>query len=175
MSISKSAWVSDVRDALLAMGKDVSPDTIEGGLNYCLQQLADIAVADVKIRARLQQTFTLTLASGVTTLPTTLLTSPNAFGAYVVTGTGTYPWEYLPNGNDRFNPPPFADFTYYVIHNNQLTAFDYQGTVTTETSATLKGNFVPLITEVPQTLEDELVFIGIQWANAVLEQESTAA
>jgi len=174
MAVTLKTWVSDVRDALLALGKDVSPDTIEGGVSYCLQQLADLVVEDPKTRTRLQKSFSLTLTSGATTLPTTLLTSPKAIESYVLTGAGSYPWEYLPNGNDRFFPPPYPDFTYYVIQNNQLIAFDYTGTVTTETSATLKGNYVPLISEVPDVLSDDFTAVGIKWAMGQIEEEAAA-
>ncbi len=173
MAISKTQWVSDVRDALLAMGKDVLPDTIEGGLNYCLQQLADMAAADEKIRVRLQQSFSITLTSGVATLPTTLITSPDAIGAFTVTlANTTNPLQYLPQGLDRYAAPPFSDWLYYTIHNGQITVFDYTGAVTSETAVTLLGNFVPTISTVPDVLSDDLVAIGIKWAMGQIEEEA---
>jgi hypothetical protein len=173
MSISKTQWVSDCRDGLLALGKDVPPDVIEGGLNYCLQQLADHAASHDEIRARLQKTHSITLTSGVATLPTTLLTSPVAIDYYLVTLANTNnPLQFLPNLHDRYNPPSHIDYLYYTIGNNQITVFNYQGTVTSETALTVYGSYVPLITEVPDVLSDDFAAIGIAWGSGALAQEA---
>lgn len=174
MSISKTQWVSDVRDGLLALGKDIPPDVIEGGLNYCLQQLADHTASSDAIRSRLQKTHSITLASGVATLPTTLLTSPIAIDYYLVTlANTTNPLQFLPNLHDRYNPPPHVDYVYYTIGSNQITVFNYQGTLTSETTLTVYGSYVPLISEVPDVLTDEFVEMGIAWGSGALEQEAT--
>lgn len=142
---------------------------IEADLPRALQRLADTTAADDGVCHLLQKSFTsLTLVGGSSIVgssvatPSTLLTSEQARARYVLTLPGvTNPLQRLWQVEDLFQPPSMLDYYFYALSSGRIVVVNSSGVAPSETALTLVGNFVPLITEVPDELSDNLIDHGI--------------
>lgn len=170
-----------VIEYIARVGKRVSPDSpltseqsesIEKALPAALQRLGQ-SVADSPnpaTRALLQQDFVLTLSAGEVVLPDDMVETSVPLAVLTLTGYPE-PLQHLPYFQDVLSPPSMADYGFFTLSHGKIVVRDYTGTAPSATDLTVyNANFIPTIDEVPGTLIDDLLDIGV-----VLYGESAAA
>ena len=151
-----------------AQGVKYSEQTIFSIRDSALQRLADKIAADGVSYTLLQRTYSLVLSGGEVSLiglsPTLLLSKDSQKHWYVTLPTQRFSLKKLGSITDKINPPPTPDYSFYIVHQAKLQAFDYAGTNLSGT-VSLTGSYVPLLSDpvfdTSAELTDDLLDVAI--------------
>lgn len=129
-----------------------------------LQNLAEKIARDPRpdIRNLLRKDFSVTVTSGIGSLTTALTASEPLLINEIKAGnlfvtSGTTPCQWLPDRTQLgLTRPNF--FIWYTVDLSTIRTRNTDGLLTSlNTTITLSGNYVPLLSSVPATLEDEFL------------------
>lgn len=141
----------------------VSRAAIEASLPSCLTRLGQRVAddEDPATRARLQKPFSLTLTSGDVACDATIVTSRLPGSYATLTGT-SYPLLWVPFYRDLISPPPLSEFYFWTMHEGKIKVRTSTGAVPASTNFVVVANYVPIISEVPDEVVEDLIEIGVE-------------